>query len=102
MKFRSLKFLWYRWRISTQARANAYHYLTGRGEQAVVALLGPPPALPADLVSDQPTTVDISAEQAELQASVASSRHFGGGRSCRCVSSVWDSSAGVRTRASSS
>ena len=43
MKFQSLKFLWYRWRISSQARANAYHYLTGRGEQAVVALLGPPP-----------------------------------------------------------
>jgi hypothetical protein len=66
MKFSELKFLWYRWRISNQAKANAYHYLTGRGEQAVIALLGPAPALPGDFATEV-HSADVTKERAELQ-----------------------------------
>jgi hypothetical protein len=65
VKFRTLKFLWYRWRISSHAKANSFHHLKDRQQQSVIALLGPPPGGPTELATDR-TTVDVTKERTEL------------------------------------
>lgn len=66
MRIVNLKFLWYRWRISSEAKANAYHQLTNHKDQSVIALLGPPPGGPTELAADRPP-IDVASEQEELQ-----------------------------------
>jgi|SRR5579872_684256 len=62
--FGQLKFLWFRSQVTKAARANAFHHLTGRGEQVIMSVLGPPPAGPTQLLTPTP---DVSREQSRFR-----------------------------------
>lgn len=62
---RTLKYYWYRGRISKHARSNAFHHLPDLKKQAINETLGPPRGGPTDLVTTRPEP-DLSREKAAM------------------------------------